>query len=150
MLVDVLLGEANDGHAELAEAALREHGVVRSFYRSRDGLETLARVCQRSKEANNPIGVPLLIVLDVKLPGLSGMEVLRELKCDKCLCRNPVVIMAAAHDFKQAAKCRGLGGDLYVSKWTVFLGLSGFASRIRGLVNRSLAENAVQNPRSVL
>ena len=147
MSIDVLLGEDNDGHAELAEAGLREQGVVRRFYRSYDGPETLARVRQRSRRGENPLGVPLLILLDVRLPGLSGIDVLRELKRDQCLCRIPVVMMTTAYKLEQAAGCRGLGCDLYVAKWTVFLGLPDFASRIRVLVERCLAENAVQNPR---
>lgn len=149
MLVDVLLGEANDGHAELVEAGLREQGIVRSFRRSCDGPETLARVRRGSRRGKNPTGVPALIFLDVRLPGLSGIDVLRELKCDPCLSRNPVVMMTARSNAEQAAECRGLGCDLYVDKWTVFLGLPGFAKRIRVLVERCLAENAVQNSRPV-
>lgn len=145
MLVDVLLGEANDGHAELAEAALREQGVVRSFYRSRDGRETLVRVRQRSRLGDNPIVGPLLILLDLKLPGLSGMEVLRELKRDKSLCLNPVVMMTTALNSEQAAECRGLGGDLYVSKWTVFLALPGFASRLRVVLDRYSSEDSLEH-----
>lgn len=147
MLVDVLLGEANDGHAELAEAGLREQGIVRTLFRSCDGPETLARVRQGWRCGEHSTGVPPLILLDVKLPGLSGMDVLRELKRDRCLCRAPVVMMTTAFDSEQAAQCRGLGCDLYVAKWTVFLGLPGFAGRIRVLAERCLAENAVQDPR---
>ena len=150
MLVDVLLGEANDGHAELVEAGLREQGIVGLFCRSYDGPETLARVRQGSSCGKNPIRVPRLILLDVGLPGLSGIDVLRELKCDPCLCRTPVVMMTTRSNSKQAAECRGLGCDLYVAKWTVFLGLHGFARRLRVLVERCLAENAVQNSRPVL
>ncbi len=150
MLVDVILGEANDGHAELAEAGLREQGIVRRFCRRYNGPETLARVRQGSRRGKNPIGVPLLALLDVGLPDLSGIDVLRELKRDRCLCRIPVVMMTTAFNFEQSAECRGLGCDLYVAKWTIFLGLPGFARRIRVVVERCLAENAGRNSRPLL
>lgn len=144
MLVDVLIGEANDGHAELAEAALREQGIVRRLDRSYDGRETLARVRQGWIRGKNPTGVPPLVLLDEKLPGLSGIDVLRELKRDPCLCRIPVVLMTTAHNVKQAAECRGLGCDVYVSKWTVFLGMPGFASRLRDLLDRYSTEGFLE------
>ena len=145
MLVDVLLGEANDGHAELAEAGLREQGIVRGFHRSYDGPETLAGVRRVWKRGKNPIDVPLLVLLDVGLPELSGIEVMRELKRDRCLCRIPVVMMTTACNFEQAAECRGLGCDLYVAKWSVFLGLPGFAGRLGVLLDRYSSKDALEH-----
>ena len=145
MLVDVLLAEANDGHAELVEAGLREQGIVRTFCRSYDGSETLARIRQASSCGKHSTRVPPLILLDVRLPGLSGIDVLRELKRDRSLCRIPVVMMTTRSNSEQAAECRALGCDLYVAKWTVFLGLPGFAGRLRVLLDRYSSKDSLEH-----
>ena len=73
--IDVLVGEANDGHAELVEASLRESGIVNRLYRGRDGTETLAfarQVRRRGKDASDAVS---LMLLDCGLPRVGGVGV---------------------------------------------------------------------------
>lgn len=136
--IDVFVGEANNGHAELVEASLQESGIVSNLYRGRDGTETLAfvrRACRGCKDATD---VPSLLLLDSGLPRTGGVGVLKALKSDRRYSWLPVIIMTTANDLQQAERYRRLGCEAYITKWTVFLGLPGFVRRIRLLADRAL------------
>jgi CheY-like chemotaxis protein len=136
--VDVLIGESNDGHAELVEASLREGGIVNNLYRGRDGAETLALVRATWRGCHDVTSGPSLVLLDCGLPRASGVDVLRTLKSDQRHSWIPVIMMSVADDRQQAELCRHLGCEAYVTKWTVFLGLPGFVRRVRFLANRAI------------
>jgi CheY-like chemotaxis protein len=136
--IDIFLGEANNGHAELVEASLHESGIVNNLYRGRDGTETLAfvrRACGGGKDATD---VPSLLLLDSGLPRTGGIGVLKILKGDRRYRWLPVIIMTSASNFRQAEQYRRLGCEACITKWTVFLGLPGFMRRIRLLADRSV------------
>ena len=78
--VDVLLGEAIDGHAELVEASIREAGVVPAVHRTRTGPETLAFLRRARDDGRWRDGSELLIFLAARLPRMDGVEVLQALK----------------------------------------------------------------------
>lgn len=139
-LVDVLLAESNDGHAELTQASLREAGVVNAFHRRRDGVGTLAFVHRKAKREAGTEDLPLLIVLDVDLPGTDGIEVLRSLRADPRTSSMPVVMTTTSRGADEAQRCRRLGCNAYVSKWTVFLGMAGFSRELRRLVEIAWAQ----------
>jgi CheY-like chemotaxis protein len=136
--IDVFLGEANNGHAELVEASLQESGIVNNLYRGRDGTETLALVRHACRGCKDTTDVPSLLLLDSGLPRMAGVGVLKALKSDRRYSWLPVIIMTTAHDLQQAERYRRLGCEAYITKWTVFLGLPGFVRRIRLLADRSV------------
>jgi CheY-like chemotaxis protein len=136
--IDVLVGEANDGHAELAEASLQESGIVNNLYRGRDGTETLALARHTWRRRKGATDVPSLILLDCGLPRVGGVGVLRALKSDRRCSRIPVIMMTTANSREEARQCLRLGCEAYVTKWTVFLGLPGFVNSIRTLADKAL------------
>ena len=136
--IDVLIGEANDGHAELVEASLREGGIVNNLHRGRDGAETLALVRATWRGCKDVTSGPSLVLLDCGLPRVGGVDVLKALKRDRRLGWIPVIMMSVADDQQQAELCRHLGCEAYVTKWTVFLGLPSFVRRITSLANRAI------------
>lgn len=135
--IDVLVGEANDGHAELVEATLRESGIVNNLYRGRDGTETLAFVRHRSRGCKDATDIPSLILLDWGLPCAGGVGVLRALKSDRRYSWIPIIVMSTSYSRQQAEQCRRLGCEAYITKWAVFLELPSFVKRIRFLVGRA-------------
>ncbi len=137
--MDVLVGEANDGHAELVEASLRESGVVNNLYRGRDGAETLALVRDVWRGSKDLTDCSSLVLLDCGLPRVGGAGVLKVLKSDQRYSWIPIIMMTTVYNRQQSEQCRRFGCAAYVTKWTVFLGISGFVSRIR-----VLADNAIR------
>lgn len=135
--IDVFVGEASDGHAELVEASLQESGVVKNLYRGRDGTETLAFVRHAWSDCENAPDAPSLILLDCGLPRVGGVSVLRALKSDQLYSWIPVIMVTTASSRRQAEQCRRLGCEAYITKWAVFLGLPGFVRRIRFLADRA-------------
>ncbi len=137
-LIDVFVGEANDGHAELVEASLRDAGIVNSLCRGLDGAETLELVRGARRGCKDVTDGPSLVLLDCGLPRVGGVGVLRALNGDRRYSWIPVIMMTTAYNRQQAEQCRRLGCEAYITKWTVFLGLPGFVSRIRFLADRAI------------
>ena len=136
--INLFVGDSNHGHAELVENSLQACGIVRKLYRGRDCRETLKFVRRAQRGCKDATRVPSLVLLDWSLPHTGGVSVLTTLKSDCRYSWIPVIMMTTAYDRQQAEQCRRLGCDAYVTKWTVFLGLSGFVTKVR-----SLADNAV-------
>lgn len=137
-LIDVFVGESNDGHAELLEASLREAGLVNKPYRGLDAAETLALIRGAQRGFTDVTSHPSLVLLDCGLPRVGGVGVLRALNGDRRYRWIPVIMMTTVYNRQQAEQCRRLGCEAYVTKWTVFLGLPGFVSRIRFLADRAI------------
>ena len=135
--IDVIVGEGNDGHAELVKASLQEIGIVNNLYRGRNGDETLAFVRHACRGRRDAPDVASLIILDCDLPRGGGVAVLRALKSDGRYSWIPVIMMTAAKDRRQAEDCRRLGCDAYATKWAVFLGLPGLVRSVRALAGRA-------------
>ncbi|UCE58415.1 MAG: response regulator [Phycisphaerales bacterium] len=136
--IDVLVGEARDGHAELVEASVRGSGIVNNLYRGRNGEETLALVRDAWRGCTDAIDAPSLILLDCGLPRVGGVDVLRVLRNDRRYSWIPIIMMTTAYSRQQAEQCRRLRCEAYLTKWTVFLGLPGFVSKVRVLANRAM------------
>ncbi len=136
--IDLFVGEANNGHAELVEAGLRENRLINNLYRGRNDTETLALVRRPSIGYRDTTKAASLILLDCGLPPVGGVGVLRALKRNRRYRWIPVIMMTTAYNPQQAEQCRRLGCEAYVTKWTVFLGLPSFVRRISFLADRTL------------
>ena len=136
--IDVLVGEANDGHAELVETSLRESCIVSNLYRGRDGEETLALARTVWEGCKNVMVPPSLLLLDCGLPRAGALDVLGTLKSDWRYSWIPAIMMTTTDDGQQAEQYRHLGCEAYITKWAVFLGLPGFVARVRFLANRAV------------
>ena len=136
--IHVLVGEANDGHAELVEASLQESGVVNSVSRGRDRTEILALACQAWKGREGATEMPSLILLDCGLPREGGIGVLRSLKRDRRCSWIPVIMMTSSKSRQQSEQFRRLGCEACVTKWAVFLALPDFVRRVRFLADSAV------------
>jgi two-component system response regulator len=114
--VEILLVEDNPHDVELTLRALTEHRIVNRVHVARDGVEALDFLF-----GSDPSGPPLaarprLILLDLKLPRVSGLEVLQRLKAEERTRTIPVVILSSSREEPDVAEAYRLGANSYVVK----------------------------------
>lgn len=116
-LVDVLLVEDNPQDEELTLDAFRRARFANRVQVVRDGEEALDFLFFRGVHADRQATEnPHIILLDLKLPKVSGLEVLRHIKTDKRTADMPVVVLTVSNDMYDIAECRRLGADNYIVK----------------------------------
>ncbi len=112
----ILLVEDNPRDVELVLDALQEHHLVNEVAVARDGAEALDYLYQRGEFAGRDEGLPIVILLDLKMPKVDGLEVLRQIKNDPRLRMIPVVMMTASREEQDLVQSYQLGVNSYVVK----------------------------------
>jgi CheY-like chemotaxis protein len=112
----ILLAEDDDGHAQLIRRNLKRAGVVNEIIRVRDGQEALDYVRRLGPYAVRPAGLPLLILLDINMPKVDGVGVLKALKEDAATAQIPVIMLTTTDDPREVERCYHLGCSVYVTK----------------------------------
>jgi len=128
--VHILLVEDSPNDAELAIAALRDHRVANRIDVARDGEEALDYFYCRGKFSTRANGNPGLVLLDVKMPKIDGIEVLRQIKADSNLKSIPVVMLTSSREERDVAECYLLGVNAYVVKPVDFSQFMGAVKQI--------------------
>jgi len=113
--IRVLLVEDNSDHAEIIIRYLKKDCEAVEIDWVQDGWEALDYL-RRLQHGNDLNPLPTLILLDVKLPRLDGMEVLKQIKSDPILRFVPVVMLTTTEREEEILKCYGLGANGYVAK----------------------------------
>jgi CheY-like chemotaxis protein len=116
----ILLAEDDSKDIELTINALAEHNLANDVQVARDGAEALDYLYRRGEFVDRPDGNPILILLDLKMPKMGGIEVLRQLKSDKTLRTIPVVILTSSRESRDLETCYQLGSNAYVVKPVIF------------------------------
>jgi two-component system, response regulator len=115
--VDILLVEDNPQDAELTIRALKKHHLANRLIVVEDGAEALDFVFCRGKYATRDVSNrPKVVLLDLKLPKVSGLEVLRALKQDERTRFVPVVVVTSSREDPDIKTAYGLGANSYVVK----------------------------------
>lgn len=115
--VDILLVEDNLYDAEMTVRALQKSNFMNKLHWVRDGVEALEFLrCMGSYQARDPRQLPKLILLDLKLPRLDGLDVLRELKADDRLRSIPIVALTSSNQDRDVAESYRLHVNGYVTK----------------------------------
>src|SRR6185436_2806631 len=112
----VLLVEDNDNDAELALAMLEKCDPTIGVEVARDGAEALDYLYRRGAYATRPQAEPAVILLDLKMPKVTGVEVLREVKANEKLKSIPVVMLTSSREAQDLRECYRLGANGYVVK----------------------------------
>jgi len=112
----ILLVEDSARDAELILDALESHKVVNEVMHVRDGAEALDYLCRRGQFAGRSDAQPVLMLLDLKLPKVDGLEVLRHVKGDPALKMIPVVMMTSSREEQDLVRSYQLGVNAYVVK----------------------------------
>lgn len=116
MLKRILLAEDDPRDVELALQGLREKGLANEIQVVNDGESALDYLYRRGAWAGREPGHPALILLDLKMPLVSGLEVLETLRQDPDLQRIPVVVMTSSREEADLARAYELGCNAYVVK----------------------------------
>ena len=112
----ILLAEDDLKDVELTVNALNEHNLANDILVVRDGAEALDYLYRRGAFAQEPDGNPIVILLDLKMPKVDGIQVLRQIKSDKNLQTIPVVILTSSRESQDLQTCYQLGVNAYVVK----------------------------------
>jgi CheY-like chemotaxis protein len=117
----ILLAEDNANDIELTMTALRDNHVANEVTVVRDGAEALDYLFKRNAYANRTGGNPAVLLLDLKMPKVDGIEVLRQVKGDPQLRTIPVVVLTSSREEQDLVRTYDLGVNAYVVKPVDFL-----------------------------
>lgn len=112
----ILLAEDNADDAELTLEALRDNNLINEIVTTRDGAETLDYLYKRNAYAGRAGSNPMFILLDLKMPKVDGLEVLRQVKADPALRTIPVVMLTSSREEEDLVRSYHLGANAYVVK----------------------------------
>jgi two-component system, response regulator len=115
--IEILLVEDNPNDAELALRALRKHNIANNVVRVADGAEALDFIFAGGADRSKPLqNHPRLILLDLKLPKVDGLEVLRAVKGDPRTKAIPVVVLTSSKAESDIVDSYSLGANSYIVK----------------------------------
>jgi CheY-like chemotaxis protein len=111
--VNIVVVEDDDGHATLIERNLRRAGLTNPVIRLRDGQEAIDYFFRADGESADFDSV---LLLDINLPRIDGVDVLRRLKTDARTSRIPTIMLTTTDDPREIERCYQLGCNVYVTK----------------------------------
>ena len=115
--VELLLVEDDPNDVELALRSLRKHHLANKIHVARDGEEALDFLYARGPyQGRNGVALPRVVFLDLKLPKVSGLEVLKEMKGDPRFHSIPVVVMTSSREQRDLLEGYRLGVNSYIQK----------------------------------
>jgi len=112
----IVIGEDDDGHAALVERNIKRAGVINQMIRFKNGEEVWAFFSKKSKDPSRVPGKSYLLLLDIRMPKMDGIEVLRRIKEDHELKKMPVIMVTTTDDPGEVARCHQLGCNNYIIK----------------------------------
>ncbi len=112
----ILMAEDDEGHASLIKRNLKRAGVVNQIVHVKDGQEVLDFIRCQGKYASRTANGPLMVLLDIKMPRVDGVEALRQIKADKNTAKCPVMMLTTTDDPREVDKCYKLGCSVYITK----------------------------------
>jgi CheY-like chemotaxis protein len=126
----ILLAEDDPNDVELTLSALAQHRLLNEIVVVRDGAEALDYLYARGAYQHRQPGLPSFVLLDLKMPKVDGLEVLRVIKSDAALRAVPVVVLTSSREERDLVKSYQLGVNAYVVKPVDF---SAFVEAVRAL-----------------
>ncbi len=115
-LKTILLAEDNPQDVELILEALNEHNLANLVVAVNDGVEAMEYLNYEGKYKNRKKGLPAVLLLDIKMPRMDGIEVLETIRSDEKLKMLPIVMLTSSREEPDLKKCYALGVNSYVVK----------------------------------
>lgn len=112
----ILLVEDDPKDVELILNALKKNNLANKIVVARDGVEALDYLYRRKQFENYSKGDPVVILLDLKMPRMDGIQVIQRLKTDDSFRLIPIVVLTSSCENSELAKCYKLGVNAYVVK----------------------------------
>ena len=114
--VTIIMIEDDEGHARLIERNIRRSGVNNEIIPFTNGTEAVNYLFGKDGSAVERKGQALLILLDLNLPDMTGIDILKRVKENKQLNSTPVVVMTTTDDSHEIKRCYELGCNVYITK----------------------------------
>ena len=127
--ITILLADDDDGHARLIQNRFKEVGVYNPVIRFRDGQEAWDYISGCGEPCLSP-ELHYLLLLDISMPAMDGVEVLTRMKADPRLKKIPVIMLTTTDDPKEIARCYELGCNSYLVKPVEFEKFSELIKRL--------------------
>lgn len=128
--VTIIMIEDDEGHARLIEKNIRRAGVNNEILPFVNGTSALDYLFGPDSSGVVSAGRQLLILLDLNLPDMTGVDILARIKSNEHLRRSPVVVLTTTDDSREIQRCYDLGANVYITKPVNY---EGFANAIRQL-----------------
>lgn len=112
----ILIVEDDEGHAILIRQNLEDAGLNNPIEHFRDGQAVLDYFFDPASEPSHQPGHPYLVLLDIRMPKVDGIEVLRRLKGNEQLRKIPVIMLTTTDDAREVERCHQLGCNVYIQK----------------------------------
>jgi CheY-like chemotaxis protein len=114
--VSIVMVEDDEGHARLIERNIRRAGVNNEIVAFRDGTSALAYLLGADGSGEESSARSLLILLDLNLPDMTGVDILAKVKSNAHLKRSPVIVLTTTDDQREIKRCYDLGANVYITK----------------------------------
>lgn len=128
--VTIIMVEDDEGHARLIEKNIRRAGVNNEILPFTNGTDALAYLFGADGSGEPSAGRQLLILLDLNLPDMTGVDILEKVKSNPHTKLAPVVVLTTTDDAREIQRCYDLGANVYITKPVNY---EGFANAIRQL-----------------
>lgn len=128
--VSIIMIEDDAGHARLIEKNIRRAGVHNEIIPFQDGTSAIDYLFGPNGSGEVSAGRALLILLDLNLPDMTGVEILEQVKSNPHTRRSPVVVLTTTDDAREIQRCYDLGANVYITKPVDY---EAFANAIRQL-----------------
>jgi CheY-like chemotaxis protein len=114
--VVILVADDDAGHARLIEKNLQRAGLHNPVVRFENGQEILDFLFGQGTGAKRTPGMPYLLLLDIRMPKVDGVQVLAQIKAEPSLRKMPVIMLTTTDDPREVARCHQLGCSSYLVK----------------------------------
>jgi len=114
--VVILMAEDDEGHAGLIRKNLARAGIVNELIHFKDGQEILDYLKRMGNGPHRKSGTAYILLLDIRMPKLDGVEVLEQVKDDPELRKIPVIMITTTDDPREVERCHALGCSNYIAK----------------------------------
>lgn len=128
--VTIIMIEDDEGHARLIEKNIRRAGVANQIIPFTNGTAALEFLMGPDGTGAVNKGRQLLVLLDLNLPDMTGVDILEKVKSNEHTKRSPVVVLTTTDDQREIQRCYDLGANVYITKPVDYVG---FANAIRQL-----------------
>ncbi len=128
--VCIVMIEDDEGHARLIERNIRRAGVTNKIIPFVNGTDALRYLLGEDGSGEVSSGRHLLILLDLNLPDMTGIDILAKIKANPHTKRSPVVVLTTTDDQREVQRCYDLGANVYITKPVNY---EAFANAIRQL-----------------
>lgn len=128
--VTIIMVEDDEGHARLIEKNIRRAGVNNDIIPFTSGTAALDYLLGKDRSGEVSAGRHLLVLLDLNLPDMTGVDILEKVKNNVHTKRSPVVVLTTTDDEREIQRCYDLGANVYITKPVDY---ESFANAIRQL-----------------